>query len=55
MTTQDSDITTLVDAPSTCSQRDATLSLQVKLSYLLSFILTCEFTSFFLVSFPGSI
>ncbi|KAE8355439.1 Zn(II)2Cys6 transcription factor [Aspergillus coremiiformis] len=40
MTTQDSDITTVVDPPSACSQRDATLSLQVRLSHLLSFILT---------------
>ncbi|KAF7595575.1 hypothetical protein BBP40_005610 [Aspergillus hancockii] len=40
MTTQDSDITTLVEPPSTCSQRDATLSLQVNLSQLLSSILT---------------
>ncbi|OGM47217.1 Zn(II)2Cys6 transcription factor [Aspergillus bombycis] len=40
MTTQDSDITTLIDSPSTCSQRDVTLSLQVRLSRLLSSILT---------------
>ncbi|KAH8433304.1 fungal specific transcription factor domain-containing protein [Aspergillus melleus] len=40
MTTQDDDITTVIDPPSTCSQRDATLSLHVKLSHLLSFILT---------------
>ncbi|KAE8370188.1 Zn(II)2Cys6 transcription factor [Aspergillus caelatus] len=40
MTTQDSDITTLIDPPSTCSQRDVTLSLQVRLSHLLSSILT---------------
>ncbi|RMJ22234.1 putative transcription factor [Aspergillus sp. HF37] len=40
MTTQDSDITTLVDPPTACSQQDATLSLQVGLSHLLSFILT---------------
>ncbi|KAI9034871.1 Zn(II)2Cys6 transcription factor [Aspergillus affinis] len=40
MTTHDDDITTVIDPPSTCSQRDATLSLHVKLSHLLSFILT---------------
>ncbi|KAE8138985.1 Zn(II)2Cys6 transcription factor [Aspergillus pseudotamarii] len=40
MTTQDSDITTLIDPPSTCSQRDVTLSLQIRLSHLLSSILT---------------
>ncbi|KAK2761328.1 hypothetical protein FQN54_001850 [Arachnomyces sp. PD_36] len=40
MTTQDSDITTLIDPPSTCSQRDATASLEVRLSHLLSSILT---------------
>ncbi|KAI9929625.1 hypothetical protein MW887_001099 [Aspergillus wentii] len=40
MTTHDSDITTLVDPPSACSQQDATLSLQVRLSQLLSSILT---------------
>ncbi|KAF7621143.1 hypothetical protein AFLA_011453 [Aspergillus flavus NRRL3357] len=40
MTTQDSDITTLIDPPSTCSERDVTLSLQVTLSHLLSSILT---------------
>ncbi|KNG91257.1 Zn(II)2Cys6 transcription factor [Aspergillus nomiae NRRL 13137] len=40
MTTQDSDITTLIDPPSSCPQRDVTLSLQVRLSHLLSSILT---------------
>ncbi|PLB53595.1 Zn(II)2Cys6 transcription factor [Aspergillus steynii IBT 23096] len=40
MTTQDDDITTVIDPPSACSQRDATLSLHVKLSHLLSVILT---------------
>ncbi|GMF75378.1 unnamed protein product [Aspergillus oryzae] len=44
MTTQDSDITTLIDPPSTCSERDVTLSLQVRLSHLLSSILTCRST-----------
>jgi proline utilization trans-activator len=47
MTTQDSDITTLVDPPTACSQQDATLSLQVGLSHLLSFILTCMWSIFF--------
>lgn len=42
MTTQDSDITTLIDPPNTCSQRDATVSLEVRLSHLLSVILTSE-------------
>ena len=42
MTIQDSDITTLLDPPNSCSQRDGTLSLQVRLSHLLSFILTCK-------------
>lgn len=40
MTTPDSDITTVIDPPSTCLQRDAILSLNVRLSHLLSFILT---------------
>ncbi|RAL16619.1 Zn(II)2Cys6 transcription factor [Aspergillus homomorphus CBS 101889] len=40
MLTRDSDITTVLDSPSACSQRDATLCLQVRLSHLLSFILT---------------
>ena len=44
MTIQDCDITTSVDSPSTCSQQDATLSLQVKLSQLLSSILTSKST-----------
>lgn len=40
MTTDDSDITTLINPPNTSSQRDVTLSLQVRLSRLLSFILS---------------
>ncbi|KAF9886452.1 hypothetical protein FE257_011484 [Aspergillus nanangensis] len=40
MTIQDSDITTSWDPPSSCSQQDGTLSLQVRLSHLLSYILT---------------
>ncbi|RAH71354.1 Zn(II)2Cys6 transcription factor [Aspergillus aculeatinus CBS 121060] len=40
MLTRDSDITTVLDSPSACSQRDTTLCLQVRLSHLLSFILT---------------
>ncbi|KAL4930805.1 uncharacterized protein BDV17DRAFT_297406 [Aspergillus undulatus] len=40
MTTQDSDITTLLKPVSTGSRHDATLSLHVKLSYLFSSILT---------------
>ncbi|KAL3463538.1 fungal-specific transcription factor domain-containing protein [Aspergillus heterothallicus] len=40
MTTQDSDITTLLKPASAGSRRDATLSLHVKLSYLFSSILT---------------
>ncbi|KAE8152978.1 Zn(II)2Cys6 transcription factor [Aspergillus avenaceus] len=39
MSTPDSDITALIDPPSALGQRDATLSLQVKLSHLLSTIL----------------
>lgn len=42
MTTQDSDITTLLDPPRTCSQRDITVSLQVRLSRLRDFILNCN-------------
>lgn len=42
MTVQDSDITTLMDPPSTSSPRDTSFSLQVRLSHLLSFILTGE-------------
>lgn len=42
MTTPDSDITTVIDPPSTCLQRDAILSLNVRLSHLLSFILTSK-------------
>ncbi|OBR14946.1 Zn 2cys6 transcription factor [Colletotrichum higginsianum IMI 349063] len=45
MNTQDTDITTLLQPPSTCSQRDATLGLQVKLSYLLSKIITTVYKS----------
>lgn len=41
MTTQDTDISTLIDPPDTCSYRDVALSLQAKLSHLLSSILTC--------------
>lgn len=44
MTIQDCDITISVDSPGTCSQQDTTLSLQVKLSQLLSSILTSEST-----------
>ncbi|OJI96044.1 hypothetical protein ASPVEDRAFT_35372 [Aspergillus versicolor CBS 583.65] len=40
MTTQDSDITTVLKPANTGSRRDATLSLHVKLSYLFSSILT---------------
>lgn len=47
MTTQDDDIGTLIDPPSSCSDRDVTLSLQAKLSHLLSFILTSKFRSSF--------
>lgn len=43
VTTHDSDITTLLDPPTTCSQQDATLSLQVRLSQLISTILTSKF------------
>lgn len=42
ITTRDCDITTLINPPSTCSQQDAILNLQVKLSQLLSSILTCK-------------
>ncbi|KAK1484272.1 hypothetical protein CCUS01_03984 [Colletotrichum cuscutae] len=42
MNTQDADITTVLDPPSICSQRDATLGLQVKLSRLLSSIITSQ-------------
>ncbi|BCS23122.1 uncharacterized protein APUU_31347S [Aspergillus puulaauensis] len=40
MTPQDSDITTLLDPPNAGSQSDATLSLAVRLSHLLSYILS---------------
>ncbi|KAE8420420.1 hypothetical protein BDV36DRAFT_281516 [Aspergillus pseudocaelatus] len=39
MMTQDSDISTPIDPPSTCSHRDIVMSLQAKLSHLLSNIL----------------
>lgn len=42
MTTQDNDITTILDAPYADSRRDATLRLHVKLSFLYSTILTCK-------------
>jgi hypothetical protein len=42
MTTQDSDITTLLKPASAGSRRDATLSLHVKLASLFSSILTCK-------------
>lgn len=42
MNAQDADITTVLDPPSICSQRDATLGLQVKLSRLLSSIITSQ-------------
>ncbi|KAK1718728.1 fungal-specific transcription factor domain-containing protein [Colletotrichum acutatum] len=45
MNTQDADITTMLDPPSICSQRDATLGLQVKLSRLLSSIITTIYRS----------
>ncbi|KAK2609151.1 hypothetical protein QQS21_002233 [Conoideocrella luteorostrata] len=40
MSTQDSEIETPLDPPNTSSQQDSSLSMQVKLSRLLSFILT---------------
>ncbi|KAL3457668.1 hypothetical protein BJX64DRAFT_302444 [Aspergillus heterothallicus] len=40
MTPQDGEITTLLDPPSTSSQNDATLGLLVRLSHLLSYILS---------------
>ncbi|KAL2824839.1 hypothetical protein BJY01DRAFT_262820 [Aspergillus pseudoustus] len=40
MTPKDSDITTLLDPPATSSQSDATLGLLVRLSHLLSYILS---------------
>ncbi|KZF24974.1 Zn(II)2Cys6 transcription factor [Xylona heveae TC161] len=45
MSTQDSDIATLINPPGISSQRDTTLSLQVKLSRLLAFILTTVYKS----------
>jgi hypothetical protein len=42
MTPKDSDITTLLDPPATSSQSDATLGLLVRLSHLLSYILSCK-------------
>ncbi|KAE8408672.1 hypothetical protein BDV37DRAFT_295264 [Aspergillus pseudonomiae] len=39
MMTQDSDISTPIDPPSTCSHRDIVMSLQAKLAHLLSNIL----------------
>lgn len=39
---KDYDTTTLVEPPDSCSQEDVTLSLQVKMSQLLSTILTSE-------------
>ncbi|EHA25292.1 hypothetical protein ASPNIDRAFT_186207 [Aspergillus niger ATCC 1015] len=41
MTLQDSDITTLLDPPGTTTQSNATLGLLVRLSHLLSYILSC--------------
>ena len=41
MTTQDSDITTLI--PSGMNSRDITFSLEVGLSRMLSYILSCKF------------
>lgn len=40
MTLQDSDITTLLDPPGTTAQSNATLGLLVRLSHLLSYILS---------------
>lgn len=40
MTLQDSDITTLLDPPGTTTQSNATLGLLVRLSHLLSYILS---------------
>lgn len=40
MTTQDSDITTVIDPPNMSSPQDTSLSLQVRLSHLSSLILT---------------
>ncbi|KAJ5093546.1 hypothetical protein N7456_009407 [Penicillium angulare] len=40
MTTNDSEISTLIDSPDTCSTKDVALTLQAKLSQSLSFILT---------------
>ena len=40
VTTRDEDITTGIDPPSACSQRDAILSIHVKLSQMLTYILT---------------
>ncbi|KZL64578.1 Zn(II)2Cys6 transcription factor, partial [Colletotrichum tofieldiae] len=45
MNTHDTDITTLLDSPSICSQCDATLGLQVKLSHLLATIVTTVYKS----------
>lgn len=44
MSAQDSDISTPIE-PCTASHRDVALSLQAKLSHLLSSILTSEFSS----------
>jgi proline utilization trans-activator len=45
MTPEDSDITTLLEplTATACSQSDTTLSLSVRLSHLLSYILSCRF------------
>ena len=45
MSTQDSDITALVNIPGTSSQQDSLLGLQVRLSRLLSFIIRSMFHS----------
>jgi proline utilization trans-activator len=45
ITHRDSDITTLLDPPATSSQSDATLDLLVRLSHLLSYILSSIYRS----------
>lgn len=52
--TQDTDITTLFDPPSTSSQRDGTLALRVKLSHLLSSIINSKYMSYLFLESPLS-
>lgn len=52
---KDCDTTTLVDPPDSCTQQDVTLSLQVKISQLLSTILTSEPIFYVLLSYDTNL